>query len=560
MNFLLRSIPISVLLFQVFFASSTVADELGKQAFSSCSLCHGADGKGAAAGDIIMAPSLVDSGVTGAKTAEPLVAVILKGIAKRDNKWLQQMVPLEAALTDDQIAAVSNYVRKEMGGIDETPVSPDQVKKWRKKYGKRSSPWERNEVTDLVDRARASSFVSELSYSVYEGKWSRLPDFSLMSPVLRGEIPDGILSLEVAKNRKAYYGIVFEGKLKIPQTEAYRFTLSSDDGSALVIDGEGVIDNDGIHPNRARHAGLELEAGEHSFKVLYFQGGGTLAFGFSMAAKSVGEIQLSRAPAKKGGQKKVHPPIILEPADGEAIVHRAFLPDAKPRAIAVGFPGGLNLVWNADTLNLDYLWRGAYLDTSPHWNARGSGSKPVGGPKSSLAPGFPLQALKDLDSEPWIPVSEDRIRYERDVADPKKEITYNSKHPHYQFRGYRLDERRFPTFLYRYRNFGVKDGWSIGDGSSGDSLVRSLEIEGGGETVDDLYFRVATSSEPIQIEEERVALGNMTLSVKGSKLLTRAVGDRHELLARIGGDSDLMITYRWESPRLGDEILKPSAR
>ena len=48
------------------------------------------------------------------KKPEPLVAVVLKGIHKEDNKYLQQMVPLEAALSDEQIALQLGLKRRQV--------------------------------------------------------------------------------------------------------------------------------------------------------------------------------------------------------------------------------------------------------------------------------------------------------------------------------------------------------------------------------------------------------------------------------------------------------------
>ena len=111
-------------------------------------------------------------------------------------------------------------------------------------------------------------------------------------------------------------------------------------------------------------------------------------------------------------------------------MHRAFLPNAKPRAIGVGYPGAVNLCWDADTLNLAYIWRGEFMDVAGHWNGRGSASAPQGQDTLKTAAGMPFQVLESMD-EPWIPFSEAKIKYEQDKADPQKEITYNIKHPDY---------------------------------------------------------------------------------------------------------------------------------
>jgi len=54
----------------------------------------------------------------------------------------------------------------------------------------------------------------------------------------------------------------------------YRFTLNSDDGSKLYVDGKLVVDNDGTHPPKAVSAGVKLTKGVHKVTVDFFQAGG----------------------------------------------------------------------------------------------------------------------------------------------------------------------------------------------------------------------------------------------------------------------------------------------
>ena len=90
--------------------------ELGRLTYQSCVACHGTDGKGIKAGDLLMAPSLHDSAFVKENHPEELTAIILKGIIKAYNKYIQAMLALELALNDEQIAALIAYVTKEFGG------------------------------------------------------------------------------------------------------------------------------------------------------------------------------------------------------------------------------------------------------------------------------------------------------------------------------------------------------------------------------------------------------------------------------------------------------------
>jgi PA14 domain/Bacterial lectin/Immunoglobulin I-set domain/Gylcosyl hydrolase family 115 C-terminal domain len=67
----------------------------------------------------------------------------------------------------------------------------------------------------------------------------------------------------------------FNGFLKIDTAGRYTLTARSGDGSKVWLDGELVIDNDGIHEMRNRSAARTLSAGYHALRVEYFENTGT---------------------------------------------------------------------------------------------------------------------------------------------------------------------------------------------------------------------------------------------------------------------------------------------
>ena len=73
------------------------------------------------------------------------------------------------------------------------------------------------------------------------------------------------------------------GVLTIEETDNYVIRLVSDDGARLYLDGDLLIDNDGLHGPEARDSELILEAGSYPFKVEYFQGGGGAALSVQWA-------------------------------------------------------------------------------------------------------------------------------------------------------------------------------------------------------------------------------------------------------------------------------------
>ena len=67
----------------------------------------------------------------------------------------------------------------------------------------------------------------------------------------------------------------YTGQFIVETAGSHTFHLTSDDGSALFINGQLVINNDGVHASRERSQTVELDAGSHSIEVRYFERTGT---------------------------------------------------------------------------------------------------------------------------------------------------------------------------------------------------------------------------------------------------------------------------------------------
>jgi hypothetical protein len=65
----------------------------------------------------------------------------------------------------------------------------------------------------------------------------------------------------------------FTSYIEIPASETgtYTFYTTSDDGSQLLVDGEQVVNNDGLHAAEEKSGTVSLEAGWHKVVVEYFE-------------------------------------------------------------------------------------------------------------------------------------------------------------------------------------------------------------------------------------------------------------------------------------------------
>jgi hypothetical protein len=72
--------------------------------------------------------------------------------------------------------------------------------------------------------------------------------------------------------RTEWFSLHYAGTFKVRRAGEYQFRLKSDDGSLLFIDGELVIDHDGVHDAISKRGEVDLDAGAHQIVVRYFQG------------------------------------------------------------------------------------------------------------------------------------------------------------------------------------------------------------------------------------------------------------------------------------------------
>ncbi len=112
---------------------------------------------------------------------------------------------------------------------------------------------------------------SKIKFAYYEGSWESLPDFSQLQPKSTGIAAGFELGVGPRDNE---FGIVFTGYWTVTKADDYRFRITSDDGSRLLIDGKEVVTHDGIHPATSKEGHVGLSPGVHRVEVQFFEGGG----------------------------------------------------------------------------------------------------------------------------------------------------------------------------------------------------------------------------------------------------------------------------------------------
>ena len=122
--------------------------------------------------------------------------------------------------------------------------------------------------------------------------------------------------------------------------------------------------------------------------------------------------------------------LVLVP-DQRPLVFRTHMIDVGPRAIAIGYPENVHAAFDANTVRLAKVWRGAFFDAKGTWQGRaGQFFGPYGTDVLNLPTGPAFAVLDDIDS-PWPATG----RYDRNVGG--------------RFLGYRLDDLGRPALRYR---------------------------------------------------------------------------------------------------------------
>jgi len=192
--------------------------------------------------------------------------------------------------------------------------------------------WEAEHETTVV-----GGDLDDLEFRFYRDAWKSLPEFDELKPEDTGFATGNLFDITVAPSlRPDNFGYVFTGFLKVPAAGDYTFTLDSDDGSRLTVDGRVVLLYDGIHgEGRPRSATVSLAAGRLPIRLDYFQGIYGRGLSVSWSGPGFASRRLSAAAKGKGGAKQAGDLAGALRADGERLLGSEAMRDyaAKKKAL-----------------------------------------------------------------------------------------------------------------------------------------------------------------------------------------------------------------------------------
>jgi hypothetical protein len=369
------------------------------------------------------------------------------------------MPPQGGALADEQIAAIVNYVRSSWGGSgkqDQKAVTVAQVKTARATTANRNeksndSPmWSQEELLREWPLPVEKGPLNNLVVSLYKGVFNEMPDFSRLQADAVEEEPRGFVDL-ASLGEKDHYAAVWEGDFEVKKDGDYTFRIDSDDGSRLFVNGDEVARVKGKGPTGRPRQGRVLLKKERSYhlRLEYFEYEGQEGLAVALK-KGKSSWQFSRERPKAG---RPYEPELIK-VGGTARIYRNFIKGSDARAIGVGYPGGVNIAYNAENLGISQAWLGDFIDAGLHWTGRGKGSQDPAG-----------QRVLKWGNEPLL------ARLSGDFENSWPEEWQEDLQP--QFEGYRLDDKRRPEFHATIEGLHIFDR---PEAVRGRELVRTIRL------------------------------------------------------------------------------------
>lgn len=453
-----------ILILWVFGFSAVHAAEIdGKAQYEMlCGACHNPDGKGA--GEGAFPPLAGSEWVKG--DPERMVQVILHGltgpVTVLNKTYNLAMPPQGGALTDEQIAAITAYVRGAWGN-DEPGVDVDFVKKARENTLERKTMWEAEELLKRWPLPKEIGPLENLRATIFKGSFQAMPDFSKLTPHSVEESENGFISLDLIPLQNDF-AVVWEGDFRPKETGDYAFQLDSDDGSRLFVNGLQVAEVKGVGPLGRKVQGQALlENDVVRIRVEYFEGKGKE--GITLAAKRGKNWTYFTKDVTEGGPQ-YQPALIV--AKDEARLYRNFIKGTTARAIGVGYPEEVNLTFSADELGIGVAWIGDFIDAGLHWTGRGQGFQSPAGQRVVGLGGGPAFARDVGELSPW------PKRWQPELKA--------------QFEGYILDKKRRPEFRYSLAGLQVSDKPMA---TADRKLVRNIRLQAGDNPPQGLSLRLS---------------------------------------------------------------------
>lgn len=495
-----------------------------------CGACHAPDGKGISGGQF---PPLAGSEWVKGKP-ERIIEIVLHGLQGKlqvnGKEFNLAMPPHKDSLKDDQIADIISYVRSSWGH-KESPVTKEQIAAMRKSTAKQKDMWIAEKLLKKYPIEKPPAIRDLLSYT-HHGAFKTLADLRKTKAANAEEEKKGLISLKHAalkNDKRDNYGLVWEGWLDVPRDGKYTFHYDTDDGGAVTVNGKEIITRNYVGPaGKPTKKSIRLKKGRADIKIEYYELSGQEFVSLAWEGPKMKKQFLSDTKSSGGGGGGGGKSIPIVAPDGEAIIYRNFIAGTDPRGIGVGYSEGVNLAFSGDSMSLDMLWKGDFMDGGRHWINRGQGFQPPAGDQVvTVNRGIPFAILESQTSG-WPSAADEKLKP--------------------LFHGYSLDKKQQPTFKYGFGPVKALDTPLPKADGSGFIRTIIINVPSPGSADQQLYFR-ALSGGTVQGDGERSFTFEDELVVKVSASELPPFTREKELLVPIPltpGKHTITLDYTWK--------------
>ncbi|WP_170110714.1 family 16 glycoside hydrolase [Flavilitoribacter nigricans] len=341
-------------------------------------------------------------------------------------------------------------------------------------------------------------------YFEIEGPITQLPDFDTMTVVKEGTT-DSLLYRKLSE-RNEQVAYIFTGELQVPKAGDYLFTVYSDDGSQLFLDGDMLVDNDGKHDYEPKSGLIQLSEGSHEFRLTYFNN--TWGQGLTVMYEGPEMRKQALLSEVRGGSRRDRPVMKIVPEEDPEMVRSFVMHQGKKltHAMSVGDPSGLHYSLDLRRGALLQFWRGEFADVTEMWYQRGQ-----------------PQLLQPLAMA--VAANAGHLAAELSGSDAAYPTDQDDQ---LSLKAYDINEDNEPVFNYAVGGTIVSDHYEPAD--DGQELIRTIRTEKGS---DKLFTRLAA-------DDYIKPVGNGYYSV-GGRYYIRFLDDSVKPVIRENGGHEEML-------------------
>ena len=371
--------------------------------------------------------------------------------------------------------------------------------------------------------------LSDITYKTFYGAFKNISEFSSLKPAESGSIPE--LTCEILSNENAY-GVIYAGKVNVPEDGTYQFRVAYTGGGKLVINNQVLNDSQRPDGYQFEEGTITLKAGTYPFEYYNFKDASWMPPRLGLFVESATTYQQTLHAFNSLPPDGEHVSPIFLDAGSEPRLLRAFLDfkgDYKQRlthTIGVGDPSGTHYIYDLKSGNLVCGWHGAFVDATPMWHDRGDGSFKPRGAVQYLFNNQPLAFLSS-QTEAFPIISREAVLKENE----------------FRGKGYELDEATGrPVFKYTYQGMDVED--KVYPDDQDRTLTHEVAIKNRG-TKQGLYYKLGEGKTIVAMTDGLYAVDDKAYYIKvaGTSPVIREVNGKKELIVPV--DASVKYSIIW---------------